>query len=65
MVTIGGNSVGSFSMEAHLDAAPEPDVKGRAIMQSGNLNGSQPQSWGINLSKKIAKNLGADVEKES
>ena len=37
-------------------------------MQSGTLNnsGTQPQSWGItlDLSKKIAKNLGADVEKE-
>ena len=36
------------------------------IMQSGTLGGSnpQPQSWGIDLSKKVAKNLGADVEKE-
>ena len=69
MVTIGGNSAGSFSTEAHLNAVPESDAKGffnRAIMQSGTLNGSgpQPQSWGIDLSKKIARNLGADVEKE-
>jgi len=69
MVTIGGNSAGSFSTEAHLNAVPESDAKGlfnRAIMQSGTLGGSnpQPQSWGIDLSKKVAKNLGADVEKE-
>ena len=69
MVTIGGNSAGSFSTEAHLNAVPESDSKrffNRAIMQSEKLNGSgpQPRSWGINLSKKISKNLGEDVEKD-
>ena len=69
MVTIGGNSTGSFSTEAHLNAVPESEAKGlfnRAIMQSGTLNGSgpQPRSWGIDLSEKIPKNLGEDVEKE-
>ena len=29
-----------------------------------NGSGPQPQPWGIDLSKKFAKNLGADVEKE-
>ena len=69
VVTIGGNRAGSFSTEAHLNAVPESNAKGffnGEIMQSGTLNGSglQPQSWVIDLSKKIAKNLGADVEKE-
>ena len=67
MVTIGGNSAGSFSTEAHLNTVPESDAKGlfnRAIMQSGTLNGSgpQPPPWGIDLSKKTARCLGADVE---
>ena len=70
MVTIGGNRAGSFSTKAHRNAVPESDAKGffnRAIMQSGNLNssGPQPRSWGIDLSKKISKNLGEDVEKDS
>ncbi|RPA97433.1 alpha/beta-hydrolase [Choiromyces venosus 120613-1] len=69
MVTIGGNSAGSFAVEVHLNRVPESDAGGlfnRAIMQSGTLHVSNPQqaSWGIDLSKKIAKNLGADVEKE-
>ena len=66
MVTIGGNNAGSFSTEAHLNAVPAKGLFNRAIMQSGTLNGSspQPQSWGIDLSKKFAKNLGEDVEKE-
>ena len=66
-VTIGGDSAGSFCTEAQLNAVPESDAKwllNRAIMQSGTLKGSVPQqqSWGIDLSKKIAKDLGEDVE---
>ncbi|PUU75240.1 hypothetical protein B9Z19DRAFT_1154483 [Tuber borchii] len=40
MVTIGGNSAGSFSTEAHLNVVPESDTKGlfnRAIMQSRTM----------------------------
>ncbi|PUU75239.1 Alpha/Beta hydrolase protein [Tuber borchii] len=48
MVTIGCNRASSFSTKAHLNAMPESDAKGL-------FN---------HLSKKIAKNLSADVEKE-
>ncbi|KAG0130645.1 Alpha/Beta hydrolase protein [Tuber indicum] len=69
MITIGGNSAGSFAVETHLNAVPGSDAKGlfnRAIMQSGTLyvSNPKPESWGINLSKQVARNLGADVEKE-
>ncbi|PWW80865.1 alpha/beta-hydrolase [Tuber magnatum] len=69
MVTVGGNSAGSFAAEIHLNVMPGSNSKGlfnRAAMQSVTLrvSNSQPQSWGIDLSEKIAKKLGADVEKE-